>query len=170
MNSPSGANATADKLINGYPELIMNWYTRHKDMGLRVYMRFERLTLTLTLTLTITLTLRLVETHTRHMLVTSYSNLAELGKQAGTKSHSPATGVDGEEPPPLCILVVDSMTQRIDGTKPGLVCANDKKGSCYVEKIENILDHLFAMEANPIAIFSLCCNSFRVAHDHDHNT
>ena len=98
------------------------------------------------------------------MLVTSYSNLAELGIQAGTKSHSPATGVDGEEPPPLRILVVDGMTQLIDGTKPGLVCAkNDKKGSRYVEKIGNILDHLFAMETTPIAIISLCCESFRVA-------
>ena len=167
MNSPSGANATVDELVDGYPASITDWYASHKDMELGVYTQFERLTLTLTLTIILTLTLTLPKVggdpHTSHAR-TSYSNLAELGIQAGTKSHSPATGVDGEEPPPLRILVVDGMTQLIDGTKPGLVCAkNDKKASRYVEKIENILDHLFAMEATPIAIISLCCESFRVA-------
>ena len=74
------AKDNATRLITGYRDgSIKTWFTEKyptdADMGPQdlVYTRFERL----------------VATHTSHMLITSYSDLEALDRQAGTTHHRP---------------------------------------------------------------------------------
>ena len=78
------------------------------------------------------------------------------------------TCVDG----PRRIIVIDGMTQVTQNAHPGLVCARGTPtlvattNTRKVQRIEHILRCLFAVEANPIAVVSLCCDSFKVAQNH----
>ena len=78
MQVSDRAKANATRFITGYKDgSIKKWfsekYPTDADMGPQVYTRFERL----------------VAIHTSHMLITSYSVLEALDKQAGTTHHSP---------------------------------------------------------------------------------
>ena len=153
------AKANATRLITGYKaDSIKTWfsekYTTDADMGPQVYTRFERL----------------VATHTSHVLITSYAVLQALYDNRGMcpMQESPlgVTCVDGQRR----IIVIDGMTQVTKNAQPGLVCGTPKQpqstNTRNVQKIENILKYLLTVEPNPIAIVSLCCDSFKVAQNH----